>query len=141
MALLTPFKDRGGKIVKVNINKYRIKWGEPSCSNLQTQVKDFLEEFWRFDKVLEEFRIPKTRLRVDFLNLTDKIAVEANGDQHDKMVPHFHKSVSGFLEHCERDRKKEEWLTLNDFTLIEIYKKDLKDLSREKIKELYGVEL
>lgn len=141
MSLLMPFYDFNRRIVKVNIQKYRIDWDKSSCSNLQTQVKEFLEDFWKYKKVLEEFRIPKTKLRIDFLNVTDKIAVEANGEQHDKFVPHFHKNLSGFLEHCGRDRKKEDWLEKNGYKLIEIYQSDIKNLSKESIFELYGIEL
>lgn len=138
--MLTPFKDINGKIVRVNIQKYRINWNSDSCSKFQTEVKNILHDFWKFDKVLEEFKIPKTRYRIDFLNITSKISVEAHGDQHDKMVAHFHKNVSGFLESLKRDRYKEEWLIRNDYKLIQIYPDDLKlfkDLTVKKKREVF----
>lgn len=136
--MLTPFLDLNGKIVKTNIQRYRIDWDKDSCSKFQTEVKKLLFPFWKFDKVMEEFKIPKTRYRIDFLNITSKIAVEAHGDQHDKMVSHFHKTKSGFLESLKRDRYKEEWLVRNDYDLIQIYPKDLKIFSELTRKELQG---
>lgn len=146
--MLTPFLDLNGKIVKTNIQKYRIDWDKPSCSKFQTEVKELVRPFWKHHKVMEEFKIPRTRFRVDFLNITDKIAIEAHGDQHDKMVSHFHKTKSGFLESLKRDRYKEEWLFKNGYELIQIYPKDLKhfkdltvEKTRDKFKELFEVEI
>lgn len=133
--MLTPFRDINGKILRTNVQRYRINWKSQSCSKFQTEVKKLLYDFWKLDKVFEEFKIPKTRYRIDFLNITTKLAVEAHGDQHDKMVAHFHKNVSGFLESLKRDRFKEEWLIKNDYRLIQIYPDDLKIFKDLSIKE------
>lgn len=146
--MLTPFLDINGKVVKTNIQRYRIDWDKQSCSKFQTDVKKLIRPFWKFDRVMEEFKIPRTKYRIDFLNITDKIAVEAHGDQHDKMVKHFHKSKSGFLESLKRDRYKEEWLVRNGYELIQIYPSDLKlfkDLTTKEIglkfEEMFGIEI
>lgn len=126
--------------VWVNIKKYSIKWSEPSASNLQTLVKIFLFPFWKNYIVLEEFVIPGSRLRCDFINLNKSIAIEVQGSQHFEFNKFFHNnSRSKYLGMIKRDINKYHWLEANGFTIIELDEKDIKQLSIEYIKEKFGV--
>jgi len=129
-----------GRLVKKNVSKYLINWDKPSRSKFQFSVKQFLKPYWCYQVCYEEFPVYGTRLKVDLINATKKIAVEVNGDQHSKFTPFFHgNSRAKYLESIKRDWKKTEWLEKNGFKLIEIETKDLKLLSPEYIEKKCSV--
>ena len=129
-----------GRLVKKNVSKYLINWDKPCRSKFQFSVKQFLKAYWRYQICYEEFPVYGTRMKVDIINATKKIAVEVNGDQHSKFTPFFHgNSRTKYLESIKRDWKKTEWLDKNDFKLIEIETKDLKLLSPEYIEKKCSV--
>ncbi len=130
-----------GREVSFRHTKYVVDWDKKSKSNLQFTVKQFLKFFWRNDVVLEEFTIPASLLKVDFLNLTKKIAVEVHGRQHQNYVKHFHKSRAGFKKSFERDKQKEDWIRNSGFKFIEIYDEDLKNLSRQYLIEKCDIDI
>tara|TARA_Y100000593_G_C4081424_1_gene224050 strand:- start:11 stop:427 length:417 start_codon:yes stop_codon:yes gene_type:complete len=130
-----------GKLVYKNVNKKKINWLGKSRSKLQKSVKLFLKEHWENHIVYEEFPVYGTRLSVDILNATKKIAIEVNGRQHDDYVKFFHGSRNGYLQSIKRDVKKAQWLELNKFTLIEITREDAEQLSLDYIKETFGISI
>ena len=133
--------DLKGRSVKKNFNKYLIQWGKQSASKSQFQVKQFLKQYWQYDIVFEEFPVPGTKLRMDFYNANKRIAVEYNGEQHDKYVPFFHGGRAGFLGSINRDMQKLDFCTVNSITQIELTPSDLKDLSKELVKNKFGIDL
>lgn len=116
--------DRNGKVRNVSIKKYLIDWEKPAPSKEAQVVKDFLKEFCKDHIVLEEFRIPRTRLRVDFVNLTRRFAIEHAGRQHTNYTEYFHGSPMGYLNSLKRDDMKYQELIRNDFKFIETTKQD-----------------
>lgn len=129
-----------GRLMTKNITKYLIKWNGPSRSKLQFKVKQFLRPFWQYQSVYEEFPVYGTRMSVDLLNLTRKIAIEVNGPQHRKFNEFFHdNSKSAYLESIKRDWKKTEWLEKNGFQLIEIEDKEVDGISVDFIKNKFGI--
>ena len=131
-----------GRAVNRNVSKYLIDWGKKSRSKIQFKTKQFLKEYWENHIVYEEFPVYGSRMKVDFINATKKIAVEVNGQQHDEFNKFFHSnSRTKYLQSIKRDAEKRQWLELNDFIIIEIYEKDLPDLSVSYIKELYGISI
>ena len=115
--------------------KYLIKWGEPSRSKRQFEVKQFLKKYWQSDFVFEEFPIVGTRMSFDFYNASQNIAIEVQGEQHLKYTPYFHgKAKSNFLGQIRRDNSKENYCKLNVIKLIEVYPKD--DLSKNLLPSL-----
>lgn len=123
--------NRNGKEFSFADKKYLINWDKPAPSKGSQEVKDFLAANYKFWTWFEEYRIPGTKLRVDFLSTTTKVAIEFHGRQHSSFVKHFHGSKSGFLSSLKRDTKKEELLEKNGFTVVELYEEDLEDLSKE----------
>lgn len=118
------FKTLSGREVNIAVTKYNIDW-ERKVSKPQKAVKDFLFPWWRQDHVLEEFMIPGSRMRIDLLNLSSRVAVEVSPDSSHKFNKFFHKDrVGGFLASVKRDLKKEEWILANDFKLISVYSTD-----------------
>lgn len=130
-----------GKRKTKSVQPYLIDWSANSLSKFQRRVKEFLHHFWKNQVVCEEFPVVGTRMRLDFYNVTRRIAVECDGEQHNSYSKHFHRgSLSVFQKQIQRDDKKTEWCEKNDITLIRIYEEDVPNLSRKLFSEL-GVEL
>lgn len=132
-----------GKLVNKNVDRYKVKWDGKCRSNLQFKVKKFFEKYWKNHiGVYEEFPVYGTKLKVDLINLTKKIAVESNGPQHDSFNKFFHNnSRVDYLNSIKRDMKKYEWLESNSIKLIEIEEKDLDKLSPQYILDLFGISI
>jgi len=132
-------KTLAGQTRPKNIKKYLIDWDGKSRSMFQFDVKQFLKKYWIGHVVCEEFPVVGSRMRVDIINFTKSIAVEVNGRQHQEYNEFFHKNRDGYFQHIQRDLDKYNWLNINDIELIEIEEKDLKHLSPEYIKEMFGI--
>ena len=128
-----------GKLINKKVSKYKINWDEPSASNLQYQVKQFLYPYWKHHIVYEEFPVYQTRMRVDILNATKRIAVEVNGTQHSQYSKFFHGSRANYLRSIKRDFKKLEWLELNKFELIEIEADEVEGLNKKFIEKKFNI--
>ena len=131
-----------GKLQSRKVSKYLIDWNTKSKSNIQFKTKQFLKPYWQNHIVYEEFPVYGTRLKVDFINATKKIAVEVNGTQHSKFNKFFHNnSRANYLESIKRDVKKAQWLEKNNINLIEIDEKEAYKLSKEFFKENFDLVL
>ena len=131
-----------GRLMSKNVSKYKIDWGKKSRSKIQFAVKQFLKPHWCYQVCFEEFPVFGTKMSVDILNATKKIAIEVNGPQHKKFNKFFHgNSRANYFNSIKRDWKKTEWLERNEYTLIEIEYNEIKDLSIEFIKKKFGVSI
>lgn len=112
-----------------NAKSYIINWDKKSRSKFQFDVKKFLKKYWQEDVVFEEVKVVGTRLSLDFLNATKKVAIEVQGHQHFSYVKFFHGNRINYLNQIKRDYKKIEFCELNGIKLVEIYPKD--ELSKD----------
>lgn len=129
-----------GKVVSKNVAKYLIDWDSNSRSKIQYKVKQFLKQYWKNHIVYEEFPVFGSKLKVDILNATRKLAVEVHGPQHSSFNKFFHnESRLNYLKSIKRDVAKEKWLSLNKFILIEIYYDEVDEISDKMIKEKYNI--
>ena len=136
------FKTLNGKERGINIHNYIIDWDNKSASNFQFNVKQFLKPYWVSQIVCEEFLIPGSKLRIDFLNITRSIAIESSGGQHFAFNAHFHNnSRSKYLSQIKRDVDKQKWCDKNNILLIEIRQEELDDLCPEWFEEKYQISL
>ena len=127
-----------GKLQSKNVTKFLIDWEGKSRSKLQFKAKQFFKTVWENQIVYEEFPVFGSRMKVDFLNATKKIAVEVNGPQHSSFNKFFHNnSRMKYLDSLKRDHEKSLWLEQNNFTLVELEKKDVETLSRELLCEKF----
>jgi|TARA_B100000427_G_C15390721_1_gene543192 very-short-patch-repair endonuclease len=118
----------GGKKRVRKVRKYIIDWEEPSRSKRQFAVKQFIKSKWKNQVVFEELPVAGTKMSLDFYNATKKIAIEVQGAQHTKYVPHFHNNQKiNFLHQLRRDKQKREFCEINNIKLIEIHDKDRLD--------------
>lgn len=130
-----------GRLVSKNVSRHLIKWDAKSRSKIQFSVKQFFKPYWSGQIVYEEFPVYGTLLKVDILNATRKIAIEVHGAQHEHHNPFFHPTKQDFLSSVIRDLKKHEWLSMNNFKIIEIYEHEIKLVSKTFIKEKFGLDL
>ena len=125
------FKTIHGGVKRIkNVKKRIIDWSAPGKSKRQREVKKFLKKYWKNHVVFEEFPVAGTRLSIDFYNANKRIAVEVQGSQHTKYNSFFHGGhKNNYLEQLKRDEMKFKFCELNEIQLIEIYDKDVINLS------------
>lgn len=129
-----------GKLQKKNVSPYLIKWDEKSRSKIQAEVKHFLKPFWKAQVVYEEFPVYGTKLKVDILNATKKVAIEVNGNQHNSFNKFFHSnSRANYLKSIKRDCQKAQWLEDNGYQLLEIEENEVKEISKKYFKEKFNL--
>lgn len=128
-----------GRPQKKNVSKYLIDWDKKSRSKIQFKVKKFLQPFWSGQIVYEEFPVYGSRMTVDILNATKKLAIEVQGKQHSEFNKFFHgNSRLKYLEGIKRDIKKAEWLENNGFILLEIEENEVDSLSLKFFLDKFG---
>lgn len=131
-----------GKVVSKNVSQYLIDWDATSRSKVQFKTKQFLKTYWKNHIVYEEFPVFGSRLKVDIVNATLRIAVEVHGNQHTSYNKFFHgESRLNYLKSIKRDVAKEKWLSINKFQLLEIYEDEVKDLSAQFFKDKFNITL
>ena len=118
------------------VKKYLINWNKKSRSQIQFKVKQFLKPYWENQIVYEEFPVYGSKMKVDILNATKKIAIEVQGKQHTEFNKFFHKTRGNYLESIKRDYQKREWLKQNKFKLVEIEEEEIKKLSKTFLKSI-----
>jgi hypothetical protein len=129
-----------GRLINKNVSQFLIDWDKKSRSNIQFEVKQFLKPFWKNHICYEEFPVFGSRMKVDFINFTKKIAIEVNGEQHSSFNKFFHNnSRLNYLNSIKRDYKKAEWLEKNSIQLIELEKKDLPNLTIDYINQTFNI--
>jgi len=131
-----------GRLQNKNVTKYLINWRKKSRSKIQFEVKQFLKPFWKSHVVFEEFPVYGTRLKVDILNATIKVAIEVQGKQHSSFNKFFHSnSRSKYLDSIKRDVLKAEWLKLNNYKLIEVEEDEVNSLSKSFFEKKFKLKL
>jgi len=131
-----------GKLQSRNVSKYLINWDKKSRSKIQFQVKQFLRDYWSNQIVYEEFPVYGSRMTVDILNATKKIAIEVQGKQHTEFNKFFHNnSRADYLNGIKRDLQKADWLERNNFTLIEINEDEVNSLTKSFFEKNFQVKL
>ena len=131
-----------GRLQYKNVEKYRVDWEAACRSKIQFKVKSFLKKYWENHIVYEEFPVYGTRLKVDILNASNKVAIEVQGKQHEQFNKHFHaNSRLKYLQSIKRDVKKSQWLERNDFTVVEIMQDEVPTLDEQFFLDKYGITL
>ena len=121
-----------GKLQSKQVTRFLVDWDKPCRSKVQFKTKQFLKKFWENQVVYEEFPVYGTKMKVDILNATKKIAVEVQGNQHVSFNKFFHNnSRLKYLESIKRDAQKAQWLEKNGYTLVEIHEKEVGSLNKE----------
>lgn len=130
-------KTVSGYSVYHNVSRFRIDWDKSSRSKIQFKIKQLLRPYWERQIVYEEFPVYGSRLKVDIFNATKKIAVEIQGDQHEKFNKFFHGSRLNYFLSYKNDSIKRKWLEDNGYQLGEIYEKECHELDAANIVEFF----
>ena len=134
--------DIKGRLVNKSVTKYRIKWDAECRSNFQYEVKQFFKTYWNGQICYEEFPVYGTRMKVDLINMTKRIAVEVQGAQHEEFNKFFHNnSRANYLSSIKRDYDKRVWLESNDFKVLEVFEEDLPSLSKKYIMQKFEISI
>ena len=134
--------DIKGRLVNKSVTKYRIKWDAECRSNFQFEVKQFFKTYWYGQICYEEFPVYGTRMKVDLINMTKRIAVEVQGAKNYKFNNFFHNNSRAiYLRSITRDYEKRTWLESNKFKILEIIDEDLPLLSRSYIQEKFEINI
>lgn len=133
------FKKLNGQEKYKNISDRKIEWDNKSRSIIQFEVKQFLKKYWQYDLVFEEMPVIGTKMTLDIVNYTKKIAVEVHGRQHDTFVKFFHGNRNNFRRQLERDSLKEKWCLINNLKYVDIYPNDIPLLNREWFKDKFEI--
>ncbi len=140
--ILMKLLDIHGRPRSRTVTKFKVDWNKKSRSKLQFNVKQFFKPYWGGHIVYEEFPVYGTRLKVDILNATKKIAIEVQGQQHESFNKFFHdNSRAKYLDSIKRDAQKAAWLESNGFVIMYIYEKDVPNLSLSFFRETYGLSI
>ena len=83
----------------------------------QTAARERIKQEFGDQTILEEFTIPKSRLRIDFFLPNINTAIEVHGRQHFEFVKHFHGTHKKFALAKQRDAEKAKWCELNGIEL------------------------
>jgi very-short-patch-repair endonuclease len=81
-----------------------------------------------------------TKMRVDFLNISKKIAIEVNGDQHSQIHWFHGHEPANYQAQLIRDVKKERWCEKNGYKFVEIYARDM-PLTEKFFLDKYEIQL
>jgi hypothetical protein len=60
------------------------------------------------------------QLFIDFFIPSMNLAIECQGEQHYKLITHFHGNEEGFKAYTSRDEAKRRWAKKNKVILVEI---------------------
>lgn len=105
------------------------------ASKIHEHVKALLEEIYPSCPIVEEYpiKVDNRNLRIDlFVTYPFNVAVECQGEQHYKFVPHFHRTKSNFRDALRRDRVKENWCFEHYVALV--YVDDGDFITKEELK-------
>lgn len=113
-----------------NDSKWNITGRRPrqDCSNLHQSIRDFLHNKYPTMQIYEEVAIkvyPKKTLHIDFFLPVLKMAIEAQGKQHEEYSPFFQGNKMNFFTQKKNDRLKKEWCQVNGITHVEITEDDV----------------
>ncbi len=85
-------------------------------SNFQRQLRELVKEY--FPNAIDEYEIDGQR--IDVYLPDEMLAIEANGEQHYRFCPYFHKTEEDFKKQQYLDKEKERKCKERGITLIRI---------------------
>ena len=117
------FYDLDGNEHRKELNYKKYGGSEARSSALSRALSDKIKELLPGYAILEEFPTVglSPTLYIDFMILSGiRFAFEADGQQHDKFVPHFHGTRASFAKQKMNDVSKERWCIANNIKLIRV---------------------
>jgi len=116
------------------------------CPNCQFSIGEKISENYFKLKIInyipqKEFEgllgLGYGNLSYDFYLPTYNILYEFQGEQHERYIPYFHKSIEDFEKQVEHDRRKKEYAIEKGYIFLEIWYWDINNI--EEILDTYLV--
>jgi hypothetical protein len=104
-----------GQRINLKLTKHSIH-----RSNRQDNILAKLKKLFPYDIFYEEVRIPETRLSIDILSPSLRVAVEVDSELHEKYNKHYHKDYHSFLRVYKNDTLKNKLCAINGLKLIRL---------------------
>lgn len=104
-------------------------------SSYHQKAYEMIKKLYPLYPVYEETKLCGTKndLYVDLFIPSLGIAVEVQGQQHYKFIPHFHQNVIGYSKAKGRDQEKALWCEINGVTLIELIYNETEEVWQNKL--------
>jgi len=119
-------------IFKQTINAHLGGDGCPTCNNsrLECEIQQYLENNNIFYLPQHKFSncTFKRELKFDFWIPSLAMVIEANGEQHYKRIPFFHRDNHAFEQQIIRDEIKRTFCTEHGITFLEVHDKNINQL-------------
>ncbi len=114
------FKTLDGRIINRQLSplRYPLKDREKCRSEGQYRLRRTIQKLFPGYCIYEDFVLPGHRMSVDFFVPGLGFAFEFDGIQHNKINSFFHKTKQDFKNQQTRDKLKEKWCEINNFTLV-----------------------
>ncbi len=111
-----------GKRYKMDVNplKYPLRERATCKSGIQYECGQLLKAAYPYLVILEEVYVTDHNFYLDFFLPFTRQVFEIHGEQHDKYVPYFHKSIKNYNMSKARDARKKEFCEANSFEFTEI---------------------
>jgi len=135
------WKTASGKFKNIPMDKYLVDWNGKQDSLFSRDVLAFLKPFWKHDIVCAQVPVAGTRMSYDYVNVSKRVIVEADGQQHDNlMLGFFHKTSEDYKAQIKRDIEKDELAEKNGFKMVRVKPSDL-PLNKEWFLKNYDINL
>lgn len=124
------------KVIGINGKEYTWKLKRKQSTNpsqLHQSIRHILKSLYPFQIIIEECQIPGSKLYFDFVIPSQLLCIEADGIQHEKYIPFFHKDIVTFNRSCQRDLKKEYFCELNNLRLVRLKYNETEEQWQRKI--------
>lgn len=90
------------------------------CSGPHLAARELLREVFTWTPIAEEVYVPDCGLYLDFFLPAYRLVVEVDGEQHRQFIAFFHKHITGYARSSLRDNQKQQWCSLNEFSLLRL---------------------
>ncbi len=115
------------KVIGLDDKEYKLVFSKTNSergrSSYHKLARELLKAAFPLDQIKEEVFLPGCpgALYLDFFLPLRRLAVEVQGEQHYRYVPHFHgqQIERGFVQAQKRDRDKKEFCNINAIAFIE----------------------
>lgn len=114
-------KTLSGQLVNWKLSNRIPKLSERVGSKLHQRCRDLLYKVFPCTAILEEVRLPRSRLSFDFFLPSRLLALEVQGSQHSNYNGFYHKNKLDFVKQLSRDSFKKQFCELNNIRLVELW--------------------
>lgn len=136
------WKTATGRFKDIPMHKYVIDWDGEQDSKESKRLAEFLRPYWKHDVVCSQVPVAGSRMSYDYVNVSKKIIIEHDGQQHDRLVlGFFHRTREDYKNQIKRDVLKDQLAELNGFKMVRTKPDDLDKLSPAWFKEQFDVVL